>query len=104
MCLQLEIAVATFYDMKKMLIDKRMYLKVSITMLYRANIVLQCCIEQVLLYGCESWTINKHMLKKLEATEIQFWRRLQKYPGQPEKKMKGHSIKISCICHEKTVW
>ena len=41
---------------------------------------LRCCIEPILLYGCKAWTINKHTLKSLEATEMWFLRRMLRVP------------------------
>ena len=38
--------------------------------------VLDCYVLSVLLYGCESWTINKTMVKRLEAAEMWFYRRM----------------------------
>ena len=37
--------------------------------------LLKCYIWSVLLYGCESWTINKNIEQKLKATEIWLWRK-----------------------------
>ncbi|GFO14783.1 UDP-glucuronosyltransferase 2a1-like [Plakobranchus ocellatus] len=39
---------------------------------------LQCYIEpvDVLMYGCEAWTISKQIQNKLEATEMWFLRRM----------------------------
>ena len=40
--------------------------------------VLQCYIEPILMYGCEAWTMNKTMTRKLEATEMWFLRRMMR--------------------------
>ena len=40
--------------------------------------ILQCYIEPILMYGCETWTINTQMQKKIEAVEIWFLRRMMK--------------------------
>ena len=42
--------------------------------------VLQCYIEPILLYGCETWTITKTIMKRIEATEMWFLRRMLKVP------------------------
>ena len=42
--------------------------------------VLQCYVEPILMYGCETWTITKPLQKKIEAVEIWFWRRMLKIP------------------------
>ena len=31
-----------------------------------------------LLYGCETWTINKEEIRRLEAVEMWMWRRMEK--------------------------
>ena len=38
--------------------------------------VLKCYIWSTLLYGCETWTISGDMIKKLEALETWFYRRM----------------------------
>ena len=38
----------------------------------------KCYVWSVLLYGCETWTINGQDKKKLEAMEMWIWRRLLK--------------------------
>ena len=40
--------------------------------------VLNCYIWSTLLYGCETWTISVDMIKKLEALETWFYRRMLK--------------------------
>ncbi|GFR60265.1 ankyrin-1 [Elysia marginata] len=42
--------------------------------------VLQCYIEPILMYGCETWTINKKTHGKLKAVEMWFWRRMLRIP------------------------
>ena len=46
---------------------------------------LQCYIEPILMYGCEAWTINKQIQKKLEAVEIWFPRRMLRIPWTAKK-------------------
>ena len=38
--------------------------------------VLQCYIEPILLYGCESWSMIKQTLTSIEAMEMWFLRRM----------------------------
>ena len=42
--------------------------------------VLQCYVEPILMYGCETWIITKPIQKKIEAVEMWFWRRMLKIP------------------------
>ena len=46
---------------------------------------LQCYIEPILMYGCEAWTINKQIEKKLEAVEMWFLRRILRIPWTARK-------------------
>ena len=34
----------------------------------------------VVMYGCESWTIKKAEYQRIDAFELQFWRRLLRVP------------------------
>ena len=47
--------------------------------------VLQCYVEPILMYGCETWTITKPIQKKIEAVEMWFWRRMLKIPWTAKK-------------------
>ena len=38
--------------------------------------LLQCYIEPVLLYACETWTMNQRMIDRIEAVEMWFLRRM----------------------------
>lgn len=62
-------AKSTFQKMKSILTNKHL----SIDTRKR---VLQCYIEPILMYGCEAWTLNNQMKKKVEATEMWFYRRM----------------------------
>ena len=35
---------------------------------------------QVVLYGCESWTVKKAECRKIDAFELWYWRRLLESP------------------------
>ena len=39
---------------------------------------MKCYVWSTLLYGCESWNINKESRRKLEAMEMRIWRRMLK--------------------------
>ena len=62
-------AKASFQNMKSILTNKRMSLGVR-------KRVLQCYIEPILLYGCESWSMTKQTLTSIEAIEMWFLRRM----------------------------
>ena len=47
--------------------------------------VLQCYIEPILMYGSESWTLNKQSIRSLEATEMWFYRRMLRIPWTAKK-------------------
>ena len=56
-------AKAYFHNMKSILTNKRMSLGVR-------KRVLQCYIEPILLYGCESWSMTKQTLTSIEVMEM----------------------------------
>ena len=60
---------ASFQNMKSILTNKCMSLGVR-------KRVLQCYIEPILLYGCESWSMTKQTLTFIEAMEMWFLRRM----------------------------
>ena len=62
-------AKASFHNMKSILTNKRMSLGVR-------KRVLQCYIEPILLYGCESWSLTRQTLTSIEAMEMWFLRRM----------------------------
>jgi hypothetical protein len=65
------IAKSTFNSMKKVLTSREISMKVRIR-------VLKCYVWSTLFYGCESWVLTKELMKKLEATEMWFLRRMQR--------------------------
>ena len=42
--------------------------------------VLKTYVNSILFYGSEAWTMNMGIEKRLEATEMWFWRRNLKVP------------------------
>ena len=38
--------------------------------------LIKKCIWSTLLYGCETWIINKEMVKRLKVFEMTCWRRM----------------------------
>ena len=104
-------AKASFQNMKSILTNKRMSPGVR-------KRVLQCYIEPILLYGCESWSMTKQTLTSIEAMEMWFLRRmlrvswteertnleLQKYSKKYKKAYKQRQEKTSRLsrsCDEK---
>ena len=63
------IAKSTFTSMNIMLTARNISIAVRLR-------VLKCYIWSTLLYGCEPWTISGDMIKKLEALETWFYRRM----------------------------
>ena len=62
-------AKTSFQNMKSILTNKRLSLGVR-------NRVMQCYIEPILLYGCESWSMTKQTLSSIEAMGMWFLRRM----------------------------
>ena len=51
----------------------------NITLLTEVHIV-KAMVFPVVMYGCESWTINKAECQRIDAFELQCWRRLLRVP------------------------
>ena len=58
-------AKTTFHKMKHILTNANLSVETR-------KRVMKCYIEPMLLYGCEAWTINKELKRKIEATEMWF--------------------------------
>ena len=66
---RMALAKASFQNMKSILTNKRLSLGVR-------KCVLQCYIEPILLYGCESWSMTKQTSTSIEAMDMWFLRRM----------------------------
>ena len=42
--------------------------------------LVKAMVFPVVMYGCESWTINKTECQRIDAFELRCWRRLQRVP------------------------
>ena len=51
----------------------------DITLSTKVHLV-KAMVFPVVMYGCESWTINKAEHQKIDAFELQCWRRLLRVP------------------------
>ena len=67
-----------FADMKNILAN----LKMLFDLRYR---IFNCYVMPILLYGCENWILNQQQIKRLEATEMWFIRRMQKISWKEKK-------------------
>ena len=47
--------------------------------------ILNCYVIPILMYGCENWILMKSDIKKLEAAEMWFLRRMQKISWKEKK-------------------
>ena len=65
------IAKNAFGKMKNVLTNRHVRIETRIR-------VIKAYIWATLLYGCETWTINKDMERKLEAFEVWCWRRIMR--------------------------
>ena len=55
---------------------------------YGESICLECCV--LVLYGSETWTLQKEDIRRLEAFEMWIRRRMMKYRGLSTKQMKKY--------------
>ena len=73
--LEISIKIASaknrFQQLYKVLTSKKIALKLR-------HRLLVCYIFSVILYGCETWTLTKPLIDKLEACEMWFFRRMGK--------------------------
>ena len=58
---------------------KKVLCRINISIPVRLR-VLKCYIWSTMLYGCETWTLSKGMMKNLEAAEQWFLRRMLRIP------------------------
>jgi len=59
------------FSKRKELLTKRFSIRVK-------KKIVKTLIWTTLLYGCETWTLKKQEIKRLEATEMWMWRRMEK--------------------------
>ena len=76
-----------FADMKNILAN----LKMPFDLRYR---ILNCYVMPILLYGCENWILNQQQIKRLEATEMWFIRRMQRSAGKKRRQTNRYSEKL----------
>ena len=57
------LAKQAFMDLGYILCDKKMSFRIRFRL-------LECCVWSVFLYGCESWTMTKETIKKVNALEL----------------------------------
>jgi len=67
------MAKNAFQKLETILKDKKLQMSTKIR-------VLNCYVIPTLRYGSECWTISAAMVKRLEAVEIWFYRRMLKIP------------------------
>ena len=56
----------------------------DITLLTKVHLV-KVVVFSVVMYGCESWTIQKAECQRIDAFELQCWRRLLRVPWTPRR-------------------
>ena len=84
--------------------------------------LVKAMVFSVVMYGCESWTIKKAEHQRIDAFELQFWRRLLRVPWtarrsnqyilkeiSPGCSLEGLMLKLKCNtlatwCEELTHW
>ena len=57
----------------------------DITLSTKARLVKATMVFPVVMYGCESWTIQKAEHRKIDALELWCWRRLLRIPWTARK-------------------
>ena len=69
----------------------------DITLLTKVHIV-KAMIFQVVMYGCESWTIKRAELQRVDAFELWCWRRLLSVPWTARRSNQSTLKEISPGC------
>ena len=58
----------------------------------------ECCFLPVVIYGCESWTVKKAECRRIDAFELQCWRRLLRVPWTTRRSNQSILKEISPGC------
>ena len=72
--------------------------KVMTSILKSRDITLStkiCLVKAVVMYGCESWTINKAECRRIDAFELWYWRRLLRVPWTARRSSQSFLKEIS---------
>ena len=67
------MAKSSFDNMRKILTNMNLSMKLRLRM-------LKCFVWSVLLYGCEAWTLDRELRRRVEAVEMWFLRRMLRIP------------------------
>ena len=60
--------------------------------------LVKAMVFPVVVYGCESWTVNKVVCQKIDAFELWCWRRLLRVPWTARKSNQSILKEISPGC------
>ena len=60
--------------------------------------LVKAMVFPVVMYGCESWTIKKAECRRIDAFELQFWRRLLRVPWTVSRSNQSILKEISPEC------
>ena len=60
--------------------------------------LVKATVFPVVMYGCESWTIEKAECRRIDAFELQCWRRLLRVPWTPRRSNQSILKEISPDC------
>ena len=67
------MAKSSFNNMRTILTNMKISMKLRIRL-------VKCFVWSVLMYGCEAWTLDKRMKKRIEAMEMWILRRMMRIP------------------------
>ena len=69
----------------------------DITLLTKVHLV-KAMVFPVIMYGCESWTVNKTERQRIDAFELWWWRRLLRVPWTARRSNQSILKEISPRC------
>ena len=56
--------------------------------------LVKAMVFPVVIYGCESWTVNKAECQRIDAFELWCWRRLLRVPWTARNSLEGLILKL----------
>ena len=60
--------------------------------------LVKAMVFPVVMYGCESWTIKKAECRRIDASELWYWRRLLRVPWTARRSNQSILKEISPVC------
>ena len=86
------------YSLEKCYDKPRQHIKKQRHTLPTKVCLVKAMVFPVVMYGCESWTIKKAELQRIDAFELWCWRRLLRVPSTARRSNQSILKEISPVC------